>query len=224
MSVSRLLLTAKLVAYPVGYAINCRVKDFFLLPKLNFRYMAYKDYSTQSISHHIRQQLKVTCDEHCMLLYLHDCFDGKTENVFHFNAALSKHISKNLFFTLDEQADILRRLIDKKFLERKGYNILERTKLAIVSFKESEDEFEELWKYSGKTGNKALALAAYKGTVKVYPHKFLMERMKLYLAHLVITGHSQLHLSTFLNIKNKQFMNEFKSSKSIENEKGTFFK
>lgn len=186
--------------------------------------MAYKDYSTQSISHHIRNQLNVACDEYCMLLYLYDQFDGQEIKSFKFNAVLSKKITKHLFFDLQKQVNLFRSLIEKGFFTKIGDNHLKRENISIIFFEPNKDQFEELWEYYGKVGNKQKAIDAYKMTIRKYNHAFLKERIKLYLGHLQIIGQAQLHLSSFLNLKNKQFLNEFKVSKSIENDKDTFFK
>lgn len=186
--------------------------------------MAYKDYSTQSISHQIRNQLKVACDEYCMLLYLYDYFDGKKVKTFKFDAVLSKKITKNLFFDLQKQVDLFRSLIEKGFFTKIGNNHLQREDKSIIFFEPNKDVFEELWAYYGKIGNKQKAIDAYKMSIRKYSHEFFMERVRLYLDHLEITGQAQLHLSSFLNLKNKQFLNEFKVSKSIKNDKDTFFK
>ena len=187
--------------------------------------MSYKNYSSQVINHSIRLSLKVSCAEYCMLLHVYDYCDAKKSKYLLYNRVLAHHIQKNLGFTQDEQIKLLRALIDKGFYHRiKIKNRFVRDKKSIFPFEPSKDNFEELWKVSGRVGNKQKALNAYKVTVRHFKHDFLLDRMKAYLEHLDIVKQAQLHLSTWLNNDTKQFLNEYKSKKSKSNDERNFFK
>jgi hypothetical protein len=186
--------------------------------------MSYKNYSNQVINHLVRKSLELSCDEYCLLLHVYDVCDAKKSKYLSFTRNFAAHTEKHLTFSTTKQIEILRSLIEKGFLSRtKVDNRFIRERQSIQPFEENKDEFEEIWIFSKRVGNKKKATDAYKVTIRYFDHEFLMKRMKFYLEHLEIVKHSQLHLSTWLNNDTQEFMNHYKSEKTNEAGKGNFF-
>jgi hypothetical protein len=187
--------------------------------------MGYKTYGRQVIDHSLRNSLKTTCAEYCLLMHIYDWCHTKKMKKLVYNRILFDHVKKNLGFSYEDQAELCKSLIEKGFFTRiEGVkNRFIRNPISYIHFQPSQDNFEELWKFYGKVGNKQKALDAYNTCVREYPHEFLLERVERYLEHLEITDQLQMHMSTFLNVRNKEFLNEFKRKKQTGYVKGNFF-
>lgn len=176
----------------------------------------------QTLNHQLRKSLDLTIPEYCIALYIFENVDSKILH-FKYDTAFAQNIETLLHISLDEQKTIIKSLIAKMYFENDS-NYITRLPCSIFSFSSDDSKFEEIWKLSNKWGNKVLAKSAYKKSVKLYGHDFLVKQLKKYLAHIQITKHSQQHLSTFLNPTTKQFLNEFTNESPKNIPKGTFFK
>lgn len=186
--------------------------------------MSYETYSTQSINHWLRKDLGLSCDEYCLLLYIYDYCKAKKLKKLIWNKYMREHIKKNLCFSIDQQIQLLRSLIDKGYFSRTtAKNRFIRNPQSITPFAPNKEKFEQMWEFYGKIGNKQMALEAYEKTIREYSYDFLMARIEAYHEHLKIVDQSQLHLSTFLNPNKKRFLDEYKKKKKQNHVKGNFF-
>lgn len=93
------------------------------------------------------------------------------------------------------------------------YKLLDSSGKVIVSGKTfsakmTESRFEKFWEDYGRIGNKMKAREMYLRAIKVVTLDYLSERLKLYLKFLKFSGQYQMHASTWLNPRNREFDND----------------
>lgn len=170
-----------------------------------------KNLTQQVINHALRHQLNLTVNEYCLIVFVNEKINNHKQKSFMYDEQMFIDVNRKLFFTEDEQKDIMRGLLNKKYFTNQKALIV-RMPQSIVPFYPSNDEFEEMWALGRKLGNKGQAEKAFHNSRKEYSFEFLKERMRLYLIHLDITGYKQLYVSTFFG-PDKHFLNEFQTSK-----------
>lgn len=166
--------------------------------------------SSITIIHQNRHQLGITCEEYCMVEFINEMIGDKNQRVFIYTDTVFKAIAKYMKFSLKLQQKLMKSLIKKGFY-RADKRVITRLSKSIIAFYPNSNEAELIWVMGNKTGNKQRFEKAYALARKEYSFDFLENRLKMYLIHIAITGHSQQHLATFFGIKNKEFLNEFQT-------------
>lgn len=166
---------------------------------------------TTSVNHKIRVRLGLSLREYVLLDFL---------TKWHF-----KNKEAVTYGDIWKATGIYIRFVDRMYQRLKGKGLLfkdvdgkvKTTELWNGSFSNSED-FEELWKIM-HTGTKNVAKSAFDKAVKVDSFENIKNGLVEYVKFKEEIGQFPVHLSTFLNYKNKIWEGPFDKSPYIKKDK-----
>lgn len=163
------------------------------------------------IDHRIRTKTNTTCQEYCIVQFIHHLNQDKkvkytpvehTELLYKSTGYYPEGISKVV--------DIL--MTKGLVMWDNGYLTTEKWDQHF--FHDIIAEFESLWTKCGKVGNRSNALEMYRRCLKEHiEYQYLLGKLETYLQFIEETGTFQLHLSTWLNPKTRNFDNEYDNAR-----------
>ncbi len=152
------------------------------------------------INHSIRNKLGLTLREYVVLDILRNWF-LKEKKPITFNEY------KKMYLTAVSVHVTYVKLLSKGFLFKDVDGKIKPTEKWNINFADNTDEFEELWELH-KIGNKQKAKSAFFNAIKVDSFDNIKKGLVAYIEFRNQTDQFPIHLSSFLNHKNKEWQTE----------------